>query len=223
MDAHRLIHQDSLDTEYWTPLPIVKAARYVLRDIDLDPASCAAANERVRAARYFEAPRFDVVEEWGGIPVRQFVAAEAFCNPWRGRVFMNHPFSTGDAVCVPGCTKKRCTKRGWHTLTALPSNANWICYYVEQFKTGQMAEAINICFAATGATWFKPLLRYPQCFVSPRVNYDRPDGKAATGATKESVVTYLGNDVWRFVEAFEQFGEIKVSWKWLVRQGIDNH
>lgn len=214
MDSHLLIHQDSLDTEYWTPRPIVEASQYVLRQIDLDPASCAAANERVRATSYFEAPHFEVIDEWGGVPVRRFDEAQAFCNPWRGRVFMNHPFSTGDAKCRPGCTKKRCIKRGWHTLTTLPSNADWIRYYVKQFQTGQMVEAINICFAATGATWFKPLLLYPQCFVSPRVNYDRPDGKSATGATKESVVTYLGHDLKRFAAAFEPFGEIKVHWLW---------
>ncbi len=214
MDSHLLIHQDSLDTEYWTPCPIVEAARYVLREIDLDPASCAAANERVQATSYFESPHFEVVQEWGGIPVRQFAEAQAFGNPWRGRVFMNHPFSTGDAQCKPGCTKKRCIKRGWHTLTALPSNADWIRYYVQQFQAGQMVEAINICFAATGAAWFKPLLHYPQCFVSPRVNYDRPDGKAATGATKESVVTYLGHDLKRFAAAFYEFGEVKVHWLW---------
>ncbi len=216
MDAHRLIHQDSGVTDYWTPQPIVDAARWLMGGIDLDVASSAAANERVRAARYFAAPAFVVVDEWAGVAVREYAPSEALTCDWHDRVFMNHPFSPGDSPCRPGCRKKRCADRRWHTLTPLPGNADWIRYYVAQFQAGHITQGVNICFAATGATWFQPLLRYPQCFISPRVNYDRPDGKTATGATKESVVTYLGDDLSRFAEAFEQFGEIKVHWTWVV-------
>ena len=70
-----LIHQDSGQTEWYTPSPVVEAARAVMGGIDLDPASSAAANETVQAATYFSR------------------ADDGLAQPWAGRVFLNPPFS----------------------------------------------------------------------------------------------------------------------------------
>ena len=43
----------SLSQEWFTPEPILDFAREVLGEIDVDPASCEEANERVKAKRYF--------------------------------------------------------------------------------------------------------------------------------------------------------------------------
>ena len=40
------------DTEWYTPSRILDAARETLGSIDLDPASCAAAQARVQARRF---------------------------------------------------------------------------------------------------------------------------------------------------------------------------
>ncbi|HZL06083.1 MAG TPA: DNA N-6-adenine-methyltransferase [Coriobacteriia bacterium] len=56
----------SLSTEYYTPQRYLEAARKVLGTIDLDPASCAQANETVRAARYFTAREDGLAQEWDG-------------------------------------------------------------------------------------------------------------------------------------------------------------
>lgn len=77
MNAAQLINQTSGDFEYYTPPEIIDAARVVMGDIDLDPASSVAANERVKAGRFYT------------------VADDGLSLPWFGRVWLNHPFGRG--------------------------------------------------------------------------------------------------------------------------------
>lgn len=167
MNSAQRIHQDSGDTEYYTPLEIVDAARVVMGGIDLDPASSEAANTRVRAARIFTA------------------ADDGLKQEWRGRVWMNHPFSR-------------------------QYNEAWIKKLCDSYEYGHVPEACCITYAATSEKWFRPLLAYPQCFLYPRTNYLLPDGSVKRGVTKGSVVTYLGDDLHRFVTAFHRLGVVKV-------------
>lgn len=74
MKNHQHINGDSGSDEYYTPQPIIDAARRVMGGIDLDPASSPEANKRVRAARFFTQ------------------ADDGLAQPWTGRVWMNHPF-----------------------------------------------------------------------------------------------------------------------------------
>ena len=74
MKAHQQINQTSGDVEYYTPPAIIAAATLILGTIDLDPASSAAANERVKSIRIF-------TEDDDGL-----------AQEWHGKVWMNHPF-----------------------------------------------------------------------------------------------------------------------------------
>jgi hypothetical protein len=64
----------SAEIEWYTPVVYVRAARKVLGDIDLDPASCLVANESGGAAQIFT------------------IKENALAQPWHGRVFMNPPY-----------------------------------------------------------------------------------------------------------------------------------
>lgn len=166
MNSHQLINQTSGGVEYYTPLPIIEAARRTLGFIDLDPASSPIANARVKAGAFFS-------EADDGLSVN-----------WFGRVWMNHPFGR-------------------------VQNPKWIAKIEQEFKSGRVSAACCITYACTSEKWFQPLLRRPQCFISPRINYLLPDGSTLRGVTKGSVVTYYGYDVARFEREFESFGVVK--------------
>jgi len=79
------VSHNSGENEWYTPGNFVEAARSVLGGIDLDPASCAQANETVKAAKFFD------------------IEANGLEQPWSGRVWMNPPYSRG--LCAPFCEK----------------------------------------------------------------------------------------------------------------------
>lgn len=63
------------ENEWYTPTHIIELARGVMGAIDLDPASCAEANETIRAAKYFSAKDDGLRQEW------------------HGRIWLNPPYS----------------------------------------------------------------------------------------------------------------------------------
>jgi len=75
--VNRLVHQTGR-YEWYSPPGVVSAARDVLGAIDLDPASCEAANTVVQASQFYS------IEDNG------------LEQPWHGRVFMNPPYRQPD-------------------------------------------------------------------------------------------------------------------------------
>lgn len=115
---------------------------------------------------------------------RIFTAADdGLSRPWGGKVWMNHPFGR-------------------------KTNRPWIDKLVGEYRSGRVSQACCITFASTSEAWFQPLLDFPICFLSPRVNYLLPNGETLEGVTKGSCVAYLGDQLDRFVAVFRPLGRV---------------
>jgi len=75
----------SSNNEWYTPHKYIEAAREVMGDIDLDPASCELANKTVQAKQYYTKEDNGLMQRWYG---------RVWCNPPYGRtqggVSMSH-------------------------------------------------------------------------------------------------------------------------------------
>lgn len=213
MNNAQLINQSSGEVEIYTPSNIIEAARCTMGEIGLDPASSVAANLRIKANHFFTKEQDGLSKAWGiGYP---------------HTVWMNHPFSKGEEVCDPvitgkPCKKKTCRDRGAHCLVRVPGNDEWINKLLGEYADGNVKQACCITFAATSEGWFRPLLDFPQCYLTPRTNYLLPDGSIYKGVTKGSVVTYLGKNYKEFEAEFSPLGVVKVRWMpWMAVKVIE--
>lgn len=190
-ESHQLIHQDSGQVEWYTPAPIIEAARATMGGIDLDPASSAAANETVRAGRFFTE------------------ADNGLAQLWRGRVWLNPPFSD-NAVFVrrvvadykAGHIPQACVM----TFASLDTQwARWLAAFPRWYATGRVAYV---------AGWEIPPARQLALWeMGEAVVAELPE---KDGPPKASMVTYLGAAVERFVAEFtgRLGGWVDVPWSW---------
>jgi phage N-6-adenine-methyltransferase len=71
------VSNNSGENEWYTPQEFIEAAREVLGEIDLDPASSEIANQTVKAKRFFSIDDNGLSQEWSG------------------KVWMNPPYESG--------------------------------------------------------------------------------------------------------------------------------
>jgi ParB family chromosome partitioning protein len=192
---HQQVNQTSLNVELYTPSDLIEAARAVMGGIDLDPASSAVANKRVKAKRYF-------TEDDNGL-----------AQTWTGRVWMNHPWGAKENKCGKTCTKKSCLKRGYHLQQDLPGNHAWTNKLSSSYQSGHVSQALCITYASTSEKWFKVLKsNYAICFLDGRTSFLSPDGRPLNQNTKGCAVTYMGRDISKFHEHFSAFGDVLVPY-----------
>lgn len=212
---HQLVNQTSGVCEYYSPPPLVDASRELMGGIDLDPASTTKANTAiVKADRFYRRPEVTVHYDdlIGDLPIHTQQGWGSLERQWNGNVWMNHPFGVLERACKPGCSKKVCQRRGHHLGADIPGNVEWVTHVINEYESGRVSQACILTFASTSEAWFKPLKKYPICFLDGRTNYLDPETLLeVNGVTKGSCVTYLGTRLMRFEKVFSAFGEVKVS------------
>lgn len=153
--------------EWYTPAEYILLVNMVLGRIDLDPASCAYAQRTVGATR------------WYG------VRDDGLLQQWRGRVFLNPPYS-------------------------YPLVERFTAKLIAEHDAGNVPEAICLVNNATDAAWFHRLLdRFPACFVRGRIRFYRID-RTPVHPRLGQVFFYLGDDVKRFEWAFAEVGVVRI-------------
>lgn len=190
--------------EWYTPSPFVEAAREVMGEIDLDPASHEEANRIVKAAYYFSADD------------------DGLSRRWWSRVFLNPP---GGLVAE---FWRRLIEE--HYLANV-QQAVWIGYSLEQLQTLQCVKAFKtpmdfpicitskrIAFVENQAKQVARLAKIAAEGEKPGASKEKQKAAAAIRAGKipasspshSNYVTYIGPHTARFAEVFSKFGQVRL-------------
>lgn len=193
----------SESAEHYSPPAVVALAYRVLGDVDLDPASCEAANSYIEASRYFDA------------------RDDGLHRDWYGRVFLNPPGGLVDRDGRPvypktksraGCsTTGACGLAPGHVHKGVTSSAKaWWFKFMREVFAGRVSGGLFVGFStellrtaqggAPEADWVSgaPLpspLDFPLLVPRKRLRFLSPrGGKLAVGRapTLPNFLSYVG-------------------------------
>lgn len=199
------VKHSSRSVEHYTPTDIVDRARRTVGAFDLDPASTAAANLAIGAARYYTREQDGFFQDWSGV---------VLLNPPGGVL-------TGTKEVPQTERDKRASER-WKTKS---SAVAWWRHLVHDFEAGQVTGAIFVGFTLellqgsqdqSQITDFATPCDYPTCIPAKRIRFDTMADEDAPRVKGDapphgSFITLLSHDVrahQRFALEFRPVGKI---------------
>lgn len=137
--------------EHHTPPFIADGARYIFGNIDIDPASCIAANKLVRADRIITKARNGYLSNWRGTKADKSAPGYAFVNPpggWcdeTGHEVIRAVKGKHEACTVTGA----CGLPTGHTHVGVTSSSVLWWYRAERaVRDGEVPGAFVVLFSA---------------------------------------------------------------------------
>lgn len=73
-------------------------------------------------------------------------------------IWLNHPYSKGEEICGPECTRKKCAERGYHCEKAIASSGTWLAYARGQALKG-FGPIVCLSPARIETQWWKDAIR----------------------------------------------------------------
>lgn len=188
-----------------TPADVIERARAVLRGIDLDPASSAAANCIVRARRFYADPYTpDHTVDATAVACAGFDGLAA-AHDWVSArsLWLNAPFSVDKRDEAGNIVLNASNK---------PIRQRVIDRWVAKWRASVPApngryearpDGMLLVPARVDTLWFAPLWGYAMCFVSGRLTFS----EAENSAPFPTVIVYAGAATALFYELFSDIGE----------------
>lgn len=115
-------------------------------------------------------------------------------------VFCNPPYSKGETACKPGCTKKSCTKRGYHLDKYKPGQDDWIKKCYEESRKNNTTVVMLIPARTDKEVMHDYIFKHARaiCFIKGRLRF----GSAKDVAPFPSMLVVFGNAEFNYIEEF---------------------
>lgn len=181
--------------EWYTPTLFVEAARKVMGDIDLDPASHPDANLVVQAKRFYTAED------------------DGLSQPWSGRVFVNPPGGMVVEFWIALMV-------AWRHRSI--QQAIWMGYSLEQLQTLQPGRSpidFPICIPRRRIAFVESDAKRAARLAKIDAENERRTKRGqvlkarnekADSPSHGNYITYLGDRPSKFVEIFSAFGAVVI-------------
>jgi len=173
----------TIDRSYYTPNYIIEAIKEVMGEIDIDVASCKAAQKRIQAKMYYD-------EKIDGLK-----------QPWVGRIFLCANVSQA-ALFIQKAEQEYQNGNMTEAIIHAQTGETWEDWFHDFLVMGKA-----FCFMKRRIVWRPCWSGYEKEYEELGVDYNQFPPYSIHG----SIYAYLGPHVDKFKEVFSRLGTVIVK------------